>query len=133
MLQELLEDSGLSGRHSDTDYWLYVKAGKNNTIASLFDRNRVLQEIWSGGRCGVRKAKRGTSDIGFQVIQNLAARVSVRGMRPPQSLHVVFSGFGPGRDAAFRALRATDWKIAKITDNTPLKFGGCRAPKKRRL
>lgn len=46
------------------------------------------------------------------------------------SCNLTFS-FGPGRDQAFKAIRASGWKIVRITDTTPLRFGGCRPRKKR--
>jgi len=51
---------------------------------------------------------------------------------------VLFSGFGQGRDAVFKALMTSEGDdvrpyVLRVTDNTPIKIGGTRAKKTRRL
>ena len=48
-------------------------------------------------------------------------------------LDVNVKGPGPGRESAVRALNACGYKIASITDVTPIPHNGCRPPKKRRV
>ncbi len=58
---------------------------------------------------------------------------SVRDDFGMQSLDVFVKGPGPGRDSAVRSLNAAGFKIANITDVTPIAHNGCRPPKKRRV
>jgi len=51
---------------------------------------------------------------------------------------VLFKGFGQGREAVFKALMTSEGDdvrpfVARVTDNTPIKIGGTRAKKTRRL
>ena len=50
-----------------------------------------------------------------------------------KNLDVNVKGPGPGRESAVRALNACGYKIASITDVTPIPHNGCRPPKKRRV
>jgi small subunit ribosomal protein S11 len=51
---------------------------------------------------------------------------------------VLFKGFGRGREAVYKALMTSEGDdvrpfITRVTDNTPIKIGGTRAKKTRRL
>ena len=53
-------------------------------------------------------------------------------------LEILFKGFGFGREALYRALMTTEGEkirglVARVTDTTPLKIGGTKAKKARRL
>ena len=50
-----------------------------------------------------------------------------------KNLDVNVKGPGPGRESAVRALNACGYKIASITDVTPIPHNGCRPSKKRRV
>lgn len=50
-----------------------------------------------------------------------------------KNLDVNVKGPGPGRESAVRALNSCGYKIASITDVTPIPHNGCRPPKKRRV
>ena len=50
-----------------------------------------------------------------------------------ENLDVEVKGPGPGRESAVRALNNVGYKIANITDVTPIPHNGCRPPKKRRV
>jgi len=50
-----------------------------------------------------------------------------------KNLDVNVKGPGPGRESAVRALNGCGYKIASITDVTPIPHNGCRPPKKRRV
>ena len=56
----------------------------------------------------------------------------------PFSLEIIFKGFGQGREAMQKALLASEGEkvrpfVARLTDHTPVKIGGTRAKKARRL
>ena len=57
---------------------------------------------------------------------------------PKMQLHLFLNGFGKGREAVKEALLGTEGDlirplVAKITDKTPIKIGGDRAKKRRRI
>lgn len=67
-----------------------------------------------------------------------AARVLPTVLKANIELTLKFDGFGPGRDAVYRALLTQEGEptaklVRWITDCTPLKIGGTRAKKMRRL
>ncbi|KAI8811304.1 hypothetical protein BJ742DRAFT_674927 [Cladochytrium replicatum] len=132
----------------DTDYHIvHIKCGRNNTIASLSDALGNVKFTVSGGHCGFRKAGRGNQDVAYQVVTELVKRSAEGRKSKPKkkdvephmiktdvrSIHLKLNGFGPGRTQAFRAIRASGWDVKRITDVTPIRRGGCRPPKKRRL
>lgn len=126
-----------------TKWVLLIKAAKNNTHVHLSSYGTNSPFMFttcahvSAGSCKLRKAQRGTSDAGFQAGMKLLEVVKAKpaDKRPEDGahMHVIFRGFGPGRDQAFRAVRTAGWNITRITDDTPIRFGGCRARKKRRI
>ncbi len=50
-----------------------------------------------------------------------------------KNLDVEIKGPGPGRESAVRALNNLGFKIANISDVTPIPHNGCRPPKRRRV
>lgn len=56
----------------------------------------------------------------------------------PSSIDILFRGFGPGRDAVYRALMSPEGYemrrlLRGIGDRTPISIGGGRARKRRKL
>ena len=119
-------------------YRLHCKSSHNNTIIT-FTNDAGNTIAWqSGGRCGFKGTNRASYEAGyqsavriFQVIQNLANRKDF-------NVALYFKGFGQGRDALKTALLAVEGLyirplISSATDRTPIKIGGTRAKKTRRL
>ena len=104
--------------------------GRNNTILSLTDWKHKLLGVASGGMCGLRGHHRGTSESGTRAASRIAKKTLSKGFR---DVYVVFKGFGPGRDAAFRSLIAGGLNIRRIRDRTPIQHGGCKPRKARRV
>ena len=50
-----------------------------------------------------------------------------------ETVAVMVSGPGSGRESALRALQAVGFQITSIRDVTPLAHNGCRPPKRRRV
>ncbi|KAI9595126.1 hypothetical protein BDF19DRAFT_385570 [Syncephalis fuscata] len=112
---------------------LHVNATPNNTIITLTDNNGQVLINCSGGTAGFRKAQRSGPEAAYQATQQLVNKVSERGIKIA-GLHLKLNGFGPGREAVYRALRVvSDWELVRISDATPIPFNGCRPRKKRRL
>ncbi|RKP27979.1 hypothetical protein SYNPS1DRAFT_11874 [Syncephalis pseudoplumigaleata] len=112
---------------------LYVNATPNNTMVTLTESNgRVLLNC-SGGTAGFRKAQRSGPEAAYQATQQLVNKAAERGIKV-SAVHLKLNGFGPGREAVYRALRVvSDWDLIRISDATPVPFNGCRPRKKRRL
>lgn len=105
---------------------------------------------WSGGSCGFKGVNRSGYEAGYQCAVRAFARVKqlaressemggVGGMSMGVArFEVLFKGFGRGREAVYKALMTSEGDdvrpyVTRVTDNTPIKIGGTRAKKTRRL
>ena len=107
----------------------HIHASFNNTIITISDRQgtrsagRLPVAVVSGARgsrplcCSGGRGAAGTAALDY-------------GMK---NLDVYVKGPGPGRESAVRALNGVGFRIASITDVTPIPHNGCRPPKKRRV
>ncbi|KAF9082315.1 hypothetical protein BGX29_007577 [Mortierella sp. GBA35] len=112
---------------------LHIHASMNNTILTLTDSQGDPITTQSAGSAGFKKSARSGPEAGYQAMTKLIEKVEEKNVQI-HSLHVLMKGFGPGRDSAFKAIRAkTEWDIKRISDTTPIPFNGCRPPKARRL
>ncbi|KAI1320938.1 hypothetical protein EDD11_009261 [Mortierella claussenii] len=112
---------------------LHIHATMNNTVLTLTDSNGDPITTQSAGTAGLKKSARSGPEAGYQAMTKLIEKVEEKNVQI-QTLHVLMKGFGPGRDSAFKAIRAkTTWDIKRISDTTPIPFNGCRPPKMRRL
>ncbi len=108
----------------------HIHASFNNTIVTITDRQgNALAWATSGGQ-GFRGSRKSTP-FAAQVAAEVAGKAALDyGLK---NLEVLVKGPGPGRESAVRALGALGYKIASITDITPIPHNGCRPPKKRRV
>jgi len=113
-----------------TDGVAHVHASFNNTIVTITDRQgNTLCWATSGGS-GFRGSRKSTP-FAAQVAADRAGQMAKDyGLK---NLDVNVKGPGPGRESAVRALNNAGFKIASITDVTPIPHNGCRPPKKRRV
>lgn len=95
---------------------------------------------FSGGSVGYKKAQRATFEAAHQCAIRIFKLIEeAKAARPDEvRVHIYFRGFGPGREAIKTALMAPDGDnirdtIKQLTDRTPIKIGGTRAKKTRRL
>ncbi|KAF9582468.1 hypothetical protein BGW38_000175 [Lunasporangiospora selenospora] len=127
------QSGGIFGETQTATHNLHIHASMNNTILTLTDSAGDPITTQSAGSAGLKKAARAGPEAGYQAMTKLIEKVEEKNVQI-QTLHVLLRGFGPGRDSAFRALRAkTAWDIKRISDTTPIPFNGCRPPKPRRL
>jgi small subunit ribosomal protein S11 len=108
----------------------HVHASFNNTIITITDRQgNVLCWATSGGSGfrGSRKSTPFAAQVAAEKAGNAAQEFGVR------NLEVQVKGPGPGRESAVRSLHNIGFKIANISDVTPIPHNGCRPPKKRRV
>jgi small subunit ribosomal protein S11 len=108
----------------------HVHATFNNTIITITDTQGNVV-IWaSAGSVGFRGSRKSTP-----YAAGLAARQAIKDAQELglQELDVLVKGPGPGREAAIRAIQATEVRVRSISDVTPIPHNGCRPPKKRRV
>ena len=105
----------------------YVKASFNNTIITITDdKGDVL--LWgSPGTLGFKNSKQGTSYVASLAGKDIANKAQKHGLK---EVDVYISGIGSGRNAAVKGLASGGLNILTLTDTTPVKYGGCRSPKK---
>ena len=108
----------------------HIKSTFNNTIVSITDQRGQVISWSSAGKCGFRGSRKSTP-FAAQVAAERAGQAALEyGLK---NLDVNVKGPGPGRESAVRALNGCGYKIASITDVTPIPHNGCRPPKKRRV
>lgn len=102
---------------------------------------------WSGGSCGFKGVNRSGYEAGYQCAVRAFARVKQLALESAEMggggsggarFEVLFKGFGRGREAVYKALMTSEGDgvrpfVTRVTDNTPIKIGGTRAKKTRRL
>lgn len=108
----------------------FIQATFNNTIITFTDANGGAIAASSAGACGFRGSKKGTAYAAQIACEKVAEKVKQdNGM---SKIDVYVSGIGLGRDAAVRAIAASNINIQSITDTTGVPHGGCRPRKARR-
>ncbi|KAG7705793.1 hypothetical protein KL933_002632 [Ogataea haglerorum] len=91
------------------------------------------------GTIGFRGAQRGEYEAAYQLSSAFFRTIRERKyFRGDVNLEVVVKEFGKGRRAFFDALKGKEGlgvreHVCKLTDMTPIKFGGVRGPSRRRL
>lgn len=91
----------------------------------------------STGCLGFRKAARGEYEATFQTAAKVFQMIREKRLLD-KNIEIVMKDFGKGRAAFIAALNGKEGtvirkNVARIGDNTPLKFGGVRSPRVRRL
>lgn len=120
-------------------YRLHVFSSKNNTIATFTDPDGNTRAWCTAGSVGFKKSQRSGYEAGYQCAVHIFKKMeAVMAKLPPMELHLFFKGYGQGRDALQRALQTSEGDqirplIVQLTDRTPIKIGGARAKKARRL
>ena len=119
-------------------YRLHCKSNHNNTIIT-FTNNAGKTIAWqSGGRCEFKGANRASYEAGYQCAVRIFRVIEQLAEEKDFSVALFFKGFGQGRDALKTALLAVEGQniqslICSVTDRTPIKIGGTRSKKTRRL
>ncbi|KAI0742129.1 hypothetical protein BC629DRAFT_1563925 [Irpex lacteus] len=121
-------------------YRMYVKATRNNIIITFTRPNGDPLRTHTGGTCGFKHVNRSTHEAAHQATIRMFKTIQegILPKEPKMQLHVLLSGFGKGRDAVKQAFLGTEGEVVrplvvKITDKTPIKIGGNRAKKARRI
>jgi small subunit ribosomal protein S11 len=119
-------------------YRLHCNSSRNNTITTLTQPDGNTIAWLSGGSCGFKKAQRASYEAGYQCAVRMFQRIEDIAKQDPIHIDLFFKGFGQGREALQKALLSSEGEnvrnlINTVTDRTPLKIGGTRAKKARRL
>ncbi|KAL5527257.1 hypothetical protein ACEPAG_6048 [Sanghuangporus baumii] len=121
-------------------YRLHVLARSKNCIMTLADENYRRVLVVSSGRCKFKNVAEGTYEAGYQCALRVFEfiRNEKKKRKEGIKLHVFVNGFGQGRGALLKALTMSEGNgvrqiVEKLTDTTPIKVGGVRLQKARRL
>jgi small subunit ribosomal protein S11 len=145
----------LLSQHGSTtqNYNINVSCTPNNTHIVMSDTSTgrpIKSGSWSAGSCGFKGVNRSGYEAGYQCAVRAFARVKQLARESMAEMgggavgvggarfEVLFKGFGRGREAVNKALMTSEGDavrpfITRVTDNTPIKIGGTRAKKTRRL
>jgi len=108
----------------------HVQSTFNNTVVTITDlRGNALS--WStAGVKGFKGSKKSTPFAASQAAEDAARKAMEHGL---QSVSVLVTGPGSGREAAVRALATAGLRVTLIRDVTPIPHNGCRPKKRRRV
>lgn len=109
---------------------VFVQSTFNNTIVSITDTKGNVISWASAGNSGFKGARKATPYAAQVTLKNAATKAKVYGL---ESVEVLVSGVGQGREAAIRALQGTGLTVSGIKDITPIPHNGSRPKKPRRV
>lgn len=121
-------------------YHLCWKSTRHNTVGTFTNQFGNPRAWVSGGACGFKHSRRGEYEAGYQCVVRIFKKIEEELLiaEHPFQLEILFKGFGQGRLALESVIMMSEGDkirplVCKITDRTPLKIGGTRARKARRL
>ena len=125
-----------------TPFLLSANCGSNNAIFTLrwTEKRKTYAQV-SGGMCKFKNAARGSYEAGYQcAVRMFKAIAQAQTENPSQDVKVEIrlKGRGMAREALLKALTTPEGDavrkcITRLTDVTPIKIGGARAKKAKRL
>lgn len=109
----------------------------NNAFLYYLKLPQKVKFAISTGCLGFRKAARGEYEAAFQTSAKVFQMIQEKKLLD-KDIEIVLKDFGKGRAAFVAALNGKEGtairkNVTRISDRTPLKFGGVRAPRLRRL
>ena len=119
-------------------YAVSVKSSRNNTIVTFARANGEQILTLTGGKLGFKKSNRNGYEAGYQCAVGIIAAMDAQLEHTDFDWKLNLNGFGQGRDAMLTALTTAVGakvkpRLKRITDKTPLKIGGTRGMKTRRV
>ncbi|MBI4050493.1 MAG: 30S ribosomal protein S11 [Candidatus Doudnabacteria bacterium] len=109
---------------------IYVQSTYNNTIITVTDQQGNVLGWGSSGLTGFKGSKKSTPYAAQRTMEETMAKLKNLGLK---EVDIFIKGIGSGRDSAIRALQGTDIAVLSIKDFTPIKHGGVRPKKVRRV
>ena len=134
-----LDESNINLYRSELPrYRLHCHSSRNNTITTFTRPGGQTLAWFSGGSCGFKKGNRASYEAGYQCAVRMFKRIEANAEKEPFEVDLFFKGFGQGREALQKALLSGEGDnirmlVCSVTDRTPLKIGGTRSKKARRL
>lgn len=119
-------------------YAVSVKSSRNNTIITFARPNGQQLVTLTGGKLGFKKSNRNGYEAGYQCAVGIIGAMEQELVRTDYDWELLLSGFGQGRDAMLTAITTAvgvnvKSRLKRVTDRTPLKIGGTRGMKTRRV
>jgi small subunit ribosomal protein S11 len=108
----------------------HVLASFNNTIVTITDAQGNAIAWSSAGSQGFKGSRKSTPYAAQVAAEDAGRKAREHGM---ETLEILVSGPGSGRESALRALQAVGFNVTAIRDVTPIPHNGCRPRKRRRV
>ncbi|KAK2466509.1 hypothetical protein APHAL10511_002151 [Amanita phalloides] len=126
------------GRRQLPRYRLHCHSSRNNTITTFTRPDGDTVAWFSGGSCKFKKGNRASYEAGYQCAVRVFEQIEKMAGEQNFEIDLFFKGFGQGREALQKALLSGEGDnvrdlVISVTDRTPLKIGGTRSKKARRL
>jgi small subunit ribosomal protein S11 len=119
-------------------YRIYVMATHNNTIITFTDADGRPRGWSSAGECGFSGTRGSTPEAAYAATIKIIAKVMAEYQKVEFRLDIYLKGFGQGRLSFISTLAAPEgeplrYLLHGLTDRTPIKIGGTRGKKARRV
>src|SRR4029079_12609643 len=108
----------------------HVAATFNNTAITITDAQGTASARSSAGGQGCKGSRKSTPYAAQVAAEDAGKKAREHGM---ETLEIMVSGPGSGRESALRALQAVGFYVTAIRDVTPIPHNGCRPRKRRRV
>jgi len=108
----------------------HVLATFNNTIVTITDAQGNAIAWSSSGAKGFKGSRKSTPYAAQMAAEDAGMKAREHGM---ETVEVMVSGPGSGRESALRALQSVGFHVTAIRDVTPIPHNGVRPRKRRRV
>ena len=108
----------------------HVNASFNNTMITITDAQGNAISWSSAGAMGFKGSRESTPYAAQVAAEDAGRKAREHGM---ETLEIMVSGPGSGRESALRALQSVGFFVTAIKDVTPIPHNGCRPRKRRRV
>lgn len=109
---------------------IYIQSTYNNTLITVTDEKGGVLGWGSAGLTGFKGSKKSTPYAAQRTMEETMNKLKNFGLL---EVDVFIKGIGSGRESAVRALQSTGINVLTIKDTTPIKHGGVRPKKVRRV
>ena len=109
---------------------VFIQASFNNTIVTITDAQGNAIAWSSSGSQGFKGSRKSTPYAAQVAAEDAGKKAREHGM---ETLEIMVSGPGSGRESALRALQSVGFYVTSIKDVTPIPHNGCRPRKRRRV
>lgn len=109
---------------------IFIQSTYNNTIITVTDALGNVVGWGSAGLTGFKGSKKSTPYAAQRTMEETMAKLKNLGLA---EVDVYVRGIGSGRESAIRALTGSGINVLSIKDVTPIRHGGVRPKKVRRV